>query len=241
MHDGPKLLNMDGIPIWLAASISLGIGIIAMIVIRLFVVPWQRKKINAEINNEHPPVNFNIGGSTDTSPEGSPKRSNRNSQIIDRQLTVITENTEMLPIDNIKGTKYIFPLTKNEKNGYMPANQKDLLKPKELQQVESSATIGEINSTLTPNSSGVPLIVNKSAKKQNDEGICAIDLQENPDLLNENKCVSKLFSFLQVLTAMFGSFAHGGNDVRLDILNLLHVMLLKSCIIVLILYFNIFF
>lgn len=53
-------------------------------------------------------------------------------------------------------------------------------------------------STLSPNSSKVPLIAPKS---------------EQMNKVDEPEDVSKLFSFLQILTATFGSFAHGGNDV----------------------------
>lgn len=52
--------------------------------------------------------------------------------------------------------------------------------------------------TLSPNSSKVPLISTKTEE--------AIKCDDPED-------VSKLFSFLQILTATFGSFAHGGNDV----------------------------
>ncbi|XP_044267417.1 sodium-dependent phosphate transporter 1 [Tribolium madens] len=214
VHDGPKLLYMDNIPFWLAATISLSIAFVTMIFIWLVVVPRQRRNIKADLLAEKPAVNFNIGESTDTSPEGSPKRSNRNSTALsERQLTVISESTELQAMENkIAAAKYIFPLQTNDnKNGYMPAKETEIhTRPKTLKLVEST---NEVNPTLSPSSSGVPLIINKNTRTQSDQGMCALDIKDNESTLVENKSVSKLFSFLQVLTAMFGSFAHGGNDV----------------------------
>lgn len=60
-----------------------------------------------------------------------------------------------------------------------------------------------INSTLSPNSSKVPLIEAKDGP-----------VFKNQDDSEEPEEIGMLFSFLQILTATFGSFAHGGNDVR---------------------------
>lgn len=93
----------------------------------------------------------------------------------------------MLPLDNMllgaaagaKGTKYTFPDQVQvcgggggKVNGYTAASEglqvpapgpQHLHSPQDtLRGVESSATISsEINPTLSPNSSGVPLIINK--------------------------------------------------------------------------------
>lgn len=65
VHDGPKLLHMDNIPMWMAATISISIASILMVIIWLFVVPWQRRTIKEDLKQQEKlPVNFNIGEST---------------------------------------------------------------------------------------------------------------------------------------------------------------------------------
>jgi len=46
------------------------------------------------------------------------------------------------------------------------------------------------------------------------EAAVAVVEEEQDALETDHPAVSSLFQFLQILTACFGSFAHGGNDVR---------------------------
>lgn len=322
VHDGPKLLYMDNIPTWMAIVGSVALGLLVGVLVQLFIVPWQRRKIlNQETKRR---TEFTVGDSDcDSSSNGSPRRPKRPLSLVGdgKGLPAITETTELVSFSSqhqhnglikklsidlspnvIKGTSpnpykidprivqkaenllaankasldntdltitslnYIdeYQSTMNGtgrmalnsyfdrrnssnlspkshdsitmnvgvkdqstivQNGRSPTSPKsdstlpmaDFTLPsniilnstgndltKDMGKIENAAGLDHtlISSTLSPNSSKVPLIGGKEGSEES----------RHP-MTEENEDVSALFSFLQVLTATFGSFAHGGNDV----------------------------
>ncbi|KAF6207441.1 hypothetical protein GE061_018684 [Apolygus lucorum] len=175
VHNGPKLLYLDNIPLWIALVVSIGIGALTAILVQVFVVPWQRKQV------------------LDSSRDGSP----RNSKMLEeasKTLPVIVE----IPANN---------------NGYILAESESLsdIPIKECKtDIEGPRLNPHGNVTpaygLSPNSSAVPLIKEKPIEPMQIEVKGDEEVSERPEIV-------RVFSFLQILTATFGSFAHGGNDV----------------------------
>lgn len=64
VHDGPKLLYMENIPLWLVFTICGVVGVLTVLIVQIFVVPWQRKKLLEVSARDN--VNFNIGESSGT-------------------------------------------------------------------------------------------------------------------------------------------------------------------------------
>uniref|UniRef100_A0A1B0AQT1 Phosphate transporter n=1 Tax=Glossina palpalis gambiensis TaxID=67801 RepID=A0A1B0AQT1_9MUSC len=106
----------------------------------------------------------------------------------------VAVNNNITTKDNTAGKE----ITKDECDKVSTTNQKS------LKAVES---VSSLEMMISSNSSKVPLIESK------EESINGYKTNNQMEIEEENEEVSMLFSFLQVLTATFGSFAHGGNDV----------------------------
>nr|XP_018900508.1 PREDICTED: sodium-dependent phosphate transporter 1-B [Bemisia tabaci] len=222
IHDGPKLLHLDQVPAWEAVAISGLCGLIIGILVKLFVAPRLRKRILEQLNADahRRDVKFTICESTDSSRDTSPRTSRlyQESDVNIKPLPIIKEENS-----NIRKSNGFAPTNQGKKN-----SDCQLLKCRLTNAHETSLSHERGHASpadgLTPNSSAVPLLKEKPLE--------LLELEQcSTEALNSQRDppeVARIFSFLQILTAIFGSFAHGGNDVSNAIGPLIAIWMIYS-------------
>ncbi|KAF9795161.1 hypothetical protein SFRURICE_004533 [Spodoptera frugiperda] len=83
------MLAMDNIPLWLALVCSLALGALVAVCVRMFLVPYYKRRLVA------PPVNFSLGLSNETTPANTPTHSNKSS-IPQRPTSLLSEDGKVL-------------------------------------------------------------------------------------------------------------------------------------------------
>ncbi|XP_008947871.1 PREDICTED: sodium-dependent phosphate transporter 1, partial [Merops nubicus] len=211
MYTGAPLLGFDKLPLWGILLISAGSAVLCALVVWFFVCPRMKKKIEREIKSspsESPLMEKNVGPKEDPEePKAPPGDAKGLSQAVGHQLSCsgqyqyhtvhkdsglykeLLHKLHLAKMGDCMGDSGDKPLRRNNSyTSYTMAILADAhpAAPVDLDTAQVEMGVGDCKGSRS------------SLEEWHD--------QDKPE-------VSLLFQFLQILTACFGSFAHGGNDV----------------------------
>lgn len=254
-YDGPEMLYLDRIPIWGAVIVAIGAAIFAALIVRLALVPWQRRNITAKClaasleKSENGALkqddvkipmldNYNGNAKSLENDKEQRRRHRTNSGCLNNPVAnvmppnaaskIMTNITH--PNDSTTPTKTAPIIRKSETNSLMqneyklgssdPVYKMNGCKTAEVAIIMPNGdTIKKVPIEIVPS---INNNYNKQAESEEDEQL------GGRSLIKDRPETGHLFSYLQILTAIFGSFAHGGNDVSNAIGPLVSLWLLST-------------
>ncbi|CAG2213600.1 PIT [Mytilus edulis] len=247
-YKGSHLLHFDKIPLYGVLILTFGSALLVALLVKFVFTPWYRKRILAEVAKVKDKeslssisVDNEFGKSRDVLVQSSVHMAHSSVKEYD-----VDQSGTKYPLKDDKETDVLY--TEVEETG-TPFNASTPLKSSangiEDKTPEKDTLTTSFSTPLANDNSDLPLLdkydESKVFTKNNDDSkntssssasSSTEDEETKRMIARENlkdkpECVA-LFSFLQILTATFGSFAHGGNDVSNSIGPLVAVWLIGT-------------
>lgn len=206
-YEGPEMLYFHHIPIWGTFVISFGGGLICAVLVHFFLAPWQRRRIEEQCERERKEA-MELGDDQNDAGSSEGVNIENNTLILDHEL----EKKNVSDIQDTGGTGDRNEATNSGDASPTSPTCKPLLKNEFTQDSNEHPPEYSTKPTFLERVKAISMSTLSGSKESLDE-IEKAKREKSREEIKDKPEAAKLFYVLQILTAIFGSFAHGGNDV----------------------------